>query len=272
MLTSKITACLVIHNEEEVLERCLQSVVKLTKNILVLHDGPCSDSSLLICQRFGCTIFSKEFIGEAEPHRAWLMQKVETDFCLQIDADEFLSKELLQYLSTPKNLHSSAYTAIWPYWNGERYTTHGWPRKLFLYNINDICFLGAPHEAVRVSGTTENLPFILEHRPNYDNLSLHTFWRKWRKWASIHAGYYLKKPTQIQQYPKSSKHLALHYHQWMSFSPLSSIPLGVYHTLACLASGGLTQGYIGIKSCVFMGVYYSLVSLNVAREKYAKND
>lgn len=270
MHTSKITACVVIHNEDKVLARCLASVVQITKRILVVHDGPCSDNSLKICKQFGCTVFLREYIGEAEPHRAWLLEKVETEYCLQIDADEFLSNDLLDYLRDSLKFLDSAYTAIWPYWTGNRYSTHDWPRKLFLYKLKDITFLGAPHEAVRVQGTTVNLLYILEHRPDYNNLSIRTFWTKWRKWAKIHATYYQKPPMEIKRFPQSTRELDLHYHYWMSFSPFSAIPLGVYHTLACLLSGGLFQGIIGIKSCVFMGLYYLVVSLYVAREKYAK--
>lgn len=271
MLTSKITACLVIHNEEKVLARCLESVVKVTTKILVVHDGPCSDASLQICADYGCTIFIRDFVGEAEPHRAWLLELVKTEYCLQIDADEFLSTALVRTLSAKIQNPVSGYTAIWPFWDGTKYTTHNWPRKIFLYRIADSVFLGAPHEAVRIRGVVENLPYLLEHRPNYDNLSLQTFWRKWRTWARIHATYYLKTTTAITQFPKSDQQLYPHYYQWMRYSPWSALPLGVYHTLACLLSGGITQGWSGVKSCIYMGVYYCLVSLYVARGKYGKN-
>lgn len=271
MLTSKITACLVIHDEEQVLARCLDSVVKVTNNILVVHDGPCSDASLQICAKYGCTVFTRDFIGEAEPHRVWLFEKVKTEYCLQIDADEFLSTDLLRALPALIQDHVSAYTAIWPYWDGTRYTTRHWPRKLFLYRIEDIDFLGAPHEAVRVNGSIMHLPHQLEHRPGYDNLSLHTFRSKWQKWAKIHSSYYLKSHDDIKQFPKSGKRLYPHYYRWMVYAPISAVPLGVYHTLACLLSGGITQGFIGVKSCFFMGLYYCVVSLYVAWGKYGKN-
>lgn len=270
MLSSKITACLVIHNEEKVLARCLDSVVKLTSTILVVHDGPCSDASLDICAQYGCSIYVRDFIGEAEPHRVWLLEQVTTEYCLQIDADEFLSVELIQAIPTKIQENVTACTATWPFWNGTRYTTDNWPRKLFLYRMDAIVFLGAPHEAVRVSRVTENLPYRLEHRPAYDNLSFTTFWTKWRKWARIHATYYAQRESFIQQFPKTGKRLSPHYHQWMRFAPLSSIPLGIYHTLACLLSGGMSQGITGIKSCIFMGLYYCLVSLYVAAGKYGK--
>ena len=41
-----ISACLVVHNEEKLIGRCLESIKNLVDEIIVVHDGPCQDKTL----------------------------------------------------------------------------------------------------------------------------------------------------------------------------------------------------------------------------------
>ncbi len=270
MTTDRVTACLIIHNEEKVLARCLQSLTKITSTILVVHDGECTDNSLQIARTFGCHVFIRPFIGEAEPHRPWLFGKVTTPYCLQIDADEYLSEELVSHIPRLLDQNADGYTAIWPYWDGKKYQTATWPRKLFLYKMTAISLLGVPHESVRVQGTVLDTPYVLEHKPTYDNLRWNTFRTKWTAWARIHAAYYLQDSSALQRFHDPEQLLQIHYSTWMNFAPWSAPFLALYHTTASLVLGGLSQGSIGVKSSLFMGMYYGMVCYNVGKLRYAK--
>jgi len=256
------------HNEQEYVSTVLSKVKAIHSQVIFVDDGSTDNTAVLAKAHTKHVLSHDTNLGKGAALKTGCEYAFST---LNADADEFLSTDLLRALPALIQDHESAYTAIWPYWDGTRYTTRHWPRKLFLYRIEDIDFLGAPHEAVRVNGSIMHLPHLVEHRPGYDNLSLHTFWSKWRKWAKIHASYYLKSHDDIKLFPKSGKRLYPHYHRWMIYAPVSAVPLGVYHTLACLLSGGITQGFIGVKSCFFMGLYYCVVALYVAWGKYGKN-
>lgn len=255
----KITACLVIHNEEKVLERCLQSIEKIASSILIVHDGPCHDDSLQIAQKLGAKIFVRSFIGEAEPHRAWLMKKVRTEYCLQIDADEYVSDEFVSNIDELIARSADGYTCIWPYWNTREYRTHGWPRKLCLFKISSARYIAVPHEAVRIEGRVEHTAYVLHHKPMYDNLSWDTFRTKWIQWARIHATYYHKSPMQIERLHDQNFKLIPHYSNWMKKAPFTALPLGLYHAVGTYLSGGWKEGFIGARSSMAMGMYYAMV-------------
>jgi glycosyltransferase involved in cell wall biosynthesis len=267
----ELTVCLVIHNEEKLISRCLQSLSKVSNNIFVIHDGKCSDRSLTICREYGCKVIVRNYTGEAEPHRAWQYKHVTTKWVLQLDADEYLSDEFIANIEKLIKKNANGYTCIWPFWNGKRYTTSTWPRKLVLFQLNKAKFIAAPHEAAQIEQPVINTPYILEHKPSYDNLSYISFKTKWMRWAKVHANYY--KDTSVCDtfgYKKNEKS-KIHYFSFMQHPLLSCIPLFVYHSLTCMISGGFSQGWVGIKSSLMMGAYYFIVSLYVFINKNQQN-
>jgi glycosyltransferase involved in cell wall biosynthesis len=191
-MSEKITACLVVCNEEKLIGRCLASLRSAVDEIIVAHDGPCGDRTLEIAQEYGAKIFVLEKIGECDPHRP-LVYGLAADWILRIDADEFLSEDLRKNL---RNLAADsavdAYDFVWPYWDGKKKITHGWPYKRCLFRRNKISFLGLPHFVPQVNGTVKIKDYVLEHQPLYNNYSFKIFRQKWLGWAKIHASYYAK--------------------------------------------------------------------------------
>jgi len=65
---SSISACLVVRNEEAVIERCLHSLAGVVDEIVLIHDGECTDRTLEIAERFGARITVADHAGGNEPH------------------------------------------------------------------------------------------------------------------------------------------------------------------------------------------------------------
>lgn len=258
-ITPSLAVCLVIRNEESVLERCLQSVPPWVKERIVVHDGLCSDKSLSICRKYGFTIFERPFIGIAEPHRAWIYQKVKSDWILQLDADEFLSSELQSSLSyLIEDLETTIYSFYWPYWNGQQYLTETWPRKKALFQRRKITFLGFPQEEVRPSsGKITASSLRLEHQPMYNNFTWNRYQTKGIQWIKLHAQYYLMDPQNIVRFPKDTLELSPHYQIINRYPLLALFFVPFYHILGILLSGAIDNGMIGIKIALFSGLYYA---------------
>ncbi len=266
--SNKLTACLVIHNEEKVIERCLKSISKVTSNILVVHDGVCHDQSLNICGKYNCQIYVRRFVGEAEPHRSWIYSKVKTRWILQLDADEFLSDKLIKKIpNLIKKKDISCFEFVWPYWNGEKYLTKNWPWRRALFQKDKIKYLAIPHEEIRVDGPVIKVPLLLEHRPQSNSLSPQVLRRKWKKWLPVHAKYFLKSQNQFERFPKSNV-IVPHYY-FLKDHPLAlSIPLGIFHFAGLyLLNKGYKAGINGFKACLYMGIYYFLLGITIWRLK-----
>lgn len=191
MKKPKISACLVIYNEEKLLPRCLESIKDVVDEIIVVHDGPCTDKSLGIAESFGARIFVRNHIGEAEPHRPFSYEQSTGDWVLQIDADEYLSeaaqKVILELVSDP---NADGYAFWWPFFYKNRYLTSGHYSKLYkpcLFRKSRLNMVGVIHESPSTYGILKNITVLLEHRHPYDNWSLRVIKKKWLNWAKLQA-------------------------------------------------------------------------------------
>ncbi len=265
---NKISACLVIRNEEGSIERALKSIKNFVDEIIVVHDGPCSDTSLAICKKYTQNVFVRPFIGEAEPHRVFTFEKAKNNWMLQLDADEFLSKTLqknVRKLTEDKTI--SCYEFIWPYWDGKRYQTTNWPFKKALFQKARITFTAFPHAEVSVDGVTKRTNLRLEHRPNYDNLSFSVFKNKHLEWAKIHARYLLKDPSTYVRYPKNKKVSLPRYYFIVKRPLLYALPLAFYQGFQVLKSQGLKVSFLGLKNSLLLFFYYFFLAIEVKRLK-----
>jgi len=271
MKNHEITACIVVHNEADLIERCLKSISDCVKEIIVVHDGACQDETINICSKFRCKVFEREFVGEAEPHRAWLYKQVKTQWILQLDADEFLSENSIRVINSLNfNDSITCYEFLWRAWNGSRYITKNWPYKKVLFKKDSIEFLAFPHEEVRiVHGTTKRLGTLLEHQPNYNNYSWKSFRFKWTKWIKIHARHYLQPLNKIDTF-QTQQNAKPHYYNIMKFSPLSIFFLLPYHYIGMMLNGAITEGIYGLRISIMMSCYYSLVSIYVAYYRFLR--
>jgi Glycosyltransferases involved in cell wall biogenesis len=65
-MRNKISACIVVYNEEKVIKRCLDSIKNVVDEIILVHDGPCKDRTLEIAKRYTNKIFIRPHVGMME--------------------------------------------------------------------------------------------------------------------------------------------------------------------------------------------------------------
>jgi glycosyltransferase involved in cell wall biosynthesis len=93
-----LTAIILTLNEEIHIRRCIQSVGQVAQNIIVVDSGS-SDNTVSIARELGAQVFIREFINHADQLR-WAMSlpEVTTKWVIRVDADEYLSAELVREL------------------------------------------------------------------------------------------------------------------------------------------------------------------------------
>lgn len=258
---NKISACLIVHNEERYISRCLESLRGVVQEIIVVSDGPCQDQTLVIAESFGAKTFTQPYQGEAEIQRPFSYKLASNNWILQIDGDEFLSLELRDQL---ENLIAdetvSAYQFIWPLWNGQKKVSRNWPYKLCLFRKDKISFLGIPHFIPAVEGKVKKIKLILEHQPDYNNLSIDVFRKKWRSWAKIQAQCYLQDFKTINRYNWTSQDWPKKIKIRRQF-PLLLLPFEFFLVLFNnIFSGIYHAGFSGLKSAYFASLYRAAVN------------
>jgi len=119
-----ISALVVIHNEDEVLDACLERLGWVDELVVVLDK--CTDQSKEIALKYGARLLegSWEFEGD---RRNTGIEFCNTDWVLEVDADEWITEELATEIretiaATSFDVHN---LAVHNY-IGDKYIKHGW--------------------------------------------------------------------------------------------------------------------------------------------------
>lgn len=196
----KISACLVVYNEEHNIRRCLDSLCDAVDEIIVVHDGDCQDKTLDICQEYGAKIFVRQHIGVMEAHMVFAIKQAQGDWLLRIDADEFLSNELKNNLrrlvEEAESKGTSAYSFRWLTFFNDDFLP-GANRKSILFKKVDFYWLSLPHWAWQTRGRLKPLSYVLGHLSK-DGMTIH--WGNGKKCAQVQAEYILKRFEELDNF------------------------------------------------------------------------
>ena len=177
MTQNKISAYLVVYNEEKHIAACLKSLRLYVDEVIVLHDGPCDDDTINICRAYNCEVYQVEHVGEAEPHRPLAITKCRYDWVLQIDADERLSPALAE--SLPGLVSENQIDAYRFNWiaeiNGKE---SNFLTKQILFRKSKMYFIGLPHRQCETRGIIKYVNLDLLH----DTSEYDTPWQLLKKY------------------------------------------------------------------------------------------
>lgn len=188
MSDNKISAIIIAYNEEKKIRRCLESLKGVVDEVILVHDGECSDNTLKISEEYGAKIFIRQRIGQAEPHRPFAVGQSAHAWVLFIDADERLSCPLRQNLTEKINSEYDAYVFRWRLEiNGE---SSKFMTKPILFRKSHIYVIGLPHIQPETRGRTTRDPDVLEHDTHeYDSPMklLAAYYKKNKNWGRVSA-------------------------------------------------------------------------------------
>ena len=121
---TKLSALVVVHNEEEQLADCLSSL-RFAEEVFVVLDK-CTDRSKEIALEAGANILEGNWEIEG-PRRMAGIEVCARDWILEVDADERVSPELAAEVSAAVDGNADAYYLV-PYDNyiGDCLVRHGW--------------------------------------------------------------------------------------------------------------------------------------------------
>jgi glycosyltransferase involved in cell wall biosynthesis len=172
-MKTPITFGIVAYHESERITRCLDSIAPVAHEIIVVHDGPCRDRTLVIARRYGARTEVRSRENGSDPHRPFILRAAKHDWVFMIDADEFLSIGLQNFLRDFNPAPGiAAYAFKWPFWNGRTYVTSANYRAC-LFDRRKAWAIGLHNFGVQTTGAVERAPLLLEHRPARPKLGLH---------------------------------------------------------------------------------------------------
>ncbi len=87
-----LTVCMIVKNEENCIERSLQSIQNLADEIVIV-DTDSTDGTLAICRRFTDKIFHFSWNNDFSAARNFALSHATSDWILFLDADEVIAQE-----------------------------------------------------------------------------------------------------------------------------------------------------------------------------------
>lgn len=269
-----ITACLIVRNEESTIARCLESVSGVVGEIVVVHDGPCTDRTLDQAAAFGCRVIEAPYYGHCERHTPLAYAEARGEWLLNLDSDEFLSSALRAAIGGLVQVPDvDGYAFLWKHWDGARYITSNGPYKLVLFRKRVTRMIGVIHVQEEVDGNIRRVPLHLEHRPPDGHRRLGPTWRKWRQRARLHAREYLTRLDSVPRfnYPGSVRWTGRR-ELTSTLSPLLIAPAGLHTFVVVLAGLWRELGpREALRFAFSEGVYRSLVTGYVAWYRYVRS-
>ena len=146
----KISVCMIVKDEEKLLEACLQSINDIVYEIIIVDTGS-KDNTIEIAKKYSANIFSYTWDNSFSNARNYSINKAKGDWLLLLDADEQLVQEdkqkLLDFIKSTSfdGAHFKMYNYIGEY-GSINYTTHNALR--LLKNTGEYYFVGDIHEQI----------------------------------------------------------------------------------------------------------------------------
>lgn len=156
----KISLCMIVKDEEEVLARCLESAKPLADEIVIVDTGS-SDATPEIAARYTDRIFSLPWRDDFSLARNYALSKATGDYLIWLDADDVLSEEAHTRIGELRAFleRENPDMVFCPYVSGAlRYE-----RERFLRRDANLRFVGRVHEAIPPRGKTVRFPFPVLH-------------------------------------------------------------------------------------------------------------
>ena len=98
---SSLSLCMIVKNEEAVLERILKPISEIMDEILIADTGS-SDRTKEIAEQYTSQIFDFVWCDDFSAARNFLVEKVRTDYWMWLDADDVLNEENLEKMKKLK--------------------------------------------------------------------------------------------------------------------------------------------------------------------------
>lgn len=97
--SQSLAAIILTFNEAKHIERCIRSVAPVVKDVVVI-DSHSTDDTVDRAEALGARVHRNRFVNQAEQFN-WALDNVsiDSDWVMRVDADEYLSDELVRELS-----------------------------------------------------------------------------------------------------------------------------------------------------------------------------
>ena len=162
-----ISLCMIVKNEEEVIERCLKSVSDLVDEIIIMDTGS-SDSTKSIVSRYTDHVYDFQWIDDFAAARNASFEKASMDYILWLDADDVLeAPDREKFAALKESLDPAVDTVSMNYhlaFDEYGNVTFSVRRNRLVKRSNAFPWIGAVHEYLEVRGSSFHSDVAVTHK------------------------------------------------------------------------------------------------------------
>lgn len=162
----KLSVCMIVKNEESVLERILSQAKQFADEIIIVDTGSV-DSTKQIAERFTGKVYDFEWNDDFAMARNFSFDKATLPYLMWLDADDVITTENIEKILELKNSNIDADVFMMKYqvaFDQFENPTFEYYRERIVKNIPNLRWKGFIHEAIEMQGKIEYCDIAIEHR------------------------------------------------------------------------------------------------------------
>lgn len=161
---STLSLCMIVKNEQDVLERCLKSCKNLFDEIIIVDTGS-SDNTVQIAQKFTNKIYHFDWCDDFSSARNFAFEKAKSEYIMWLDADDVIPAKSIKMLQALKpNLTADTYMLKYDIAFANGKPTFSYFRERIVKNCPLATWNGVVHECITPFGKLEKLDIAIQHK------------------------------------------------------------------------------------------------------------
>ncbi len=162
----KISVCMIVKNEESVLERILSQAKQFADEIIIVDTGS-TDSTKQIAEKFTDKVFDFEWKDDFAAARNFSFDKASNSYLMWLDADDVITTENTEKILELKNSNTDADVFMMKYqvaFDQFENPIFEYYRERIVKNTPNLRWKGFVHEAIEMQGRIEYCDIAIQHR------------------------------------------------------------------------------------------------------------
>jgi len=158
-----ISLCMIVKNEEETIERVLESIKDAMDEIIIVDTGS-TDNTKEIAKKYTQKIYDYEWTDNFSDARNYSFEMATSDYIMWLDADDIVPKDTLhRIMKLKQNMSADTYMLKYSISNDPN-NTFVYYRERILRNCTEAKWHGVVHECITPFGKIEWLDIKIEHK------------------------------------------------------------------------------------------------------------
>lgn len=162
-----VSLCMIFKNEEDVIERCLESTQNMFDEIIIVDTGS-NDNTKKIAEKFTNNIYNFEWCDDFSKARNYAFSKATKDYIMWLDADDVISDDNVKlFLKLKEELSNDIDMVMMKYsisFDSENNPTYSYYRERLLKKEKNYQWVGNIHEVITPNGNVKYSDINIYHK------------------------------------------------------------------------------------------------------------